>query len=155
LLILQITTEPVSDESPRPANPPYQNGVFFSSLDVHPPLPVDLLSILNHNWVVAIRMVASIRSESPIWQNQVDAARWTWVLPLLATSLSLLWILVQRYYRAGLSKFPGPALAAVSGFYKTYVEVFQQGCFVHKLEELHAKYGKIMLRSQSLFLAAH
>ncbi|KAJ5882937.1 uncharacterized protein N7473_009823 [Penicillium subrubescens] len=89
-------------------------------------------------------MVASIRSESPIWQNQVDAARWTWVLPLLATSLSLLWILVQRYYRAGLSKFPGPALAAVSGFYKTYVEVFQQGCFVHKLEELHAKYGDVV-----------
>ncbi|KZV96245.1 cytochrome P450 [Exidia glandulosa HHB12029] len=45
-----------------------------------------------------------------------------------------------------LAKFPGPTCAAVTDWYRTYYEVWKNGAFVDRLNELHAQYGKTVVR---------
>ncbi|KZV68238.1 cytochrome P450 [Peniophora sp. CONT] len=43
-----------------------------------------------------------------------------------------------------LSCFPGPKIAAATGWYATYYEVFKDGSLVDRLFELHKKYGPVV-----------
>ncbi|KAJ8453932.1 hypothetical protein ONZ45_g19506 [Pleurotus djamor] len=43
-----------------------------------------------------------------------------------------------------LRHFPGPKFASVSWWYTTYYEVFCDGAFLEKLEELHEQYGPVV-----------
>jgi hypothetical protein len=64
-------------------------------------------------------------------------------LVLLATLL-LLWgtsLAIYRLFFSPLSKFPGPKLAAVTGWVETYHDVFRGGQLIFKLGEWHEKYG--------------
>jgi hypothetical protein len=71
-------------------------------------------------------------------------------LPLGNASLAALaaWILyllfgaIYRLYFHPLAKFPGPKLAALSGWYEFYHDVVQHGLFIWKIQELHDKYGR-------------
>lgn len=53
----------------------------------------------------------------------------------------LVYRMAKNYFRKGLESFPGPPIAAITSLYLTYIEAIRQECFIHKLEELHAKYG--------------
>jgi hypothetical protein len=64
-------------------------------------------------------------------------------LILLATLL-LLWgtsLAIYRLFFSPLSKFPGPKLAAVTGWVETYHDVFRGGQLIFKLGEWHELYG--------------
>ena len=41
-----------------------------------------------------------------------------------------------------LAKFPGPRLAKVTGWYRTYHEIFKGGNLIVELRRLHSIYGK-------------
>lgn len=60
----------------------------------------------------------------------------------------LVLLAVYRLYFHPLALFPGPRLAALSKWYEFYYDVYLQGQFVFKLEELHKQYGR-HLRSLS------
>ena len=49
---------------------------------------------------------------------------------------------INRLYFHPLAAFPGPPIAAITGYYKAYIDVVAQNTFVHNLERLHAIYGK-------------
>jgi len=42
-----------------------------------------------------------------------------------------------------LAKYPGPKLAAVTGWYETYYDCFLLGKFSNHLDEMHRKHGKL------------
>ncbi|KAK0436273.1 cytochrome P450 [Armillaria borealis] len=54
------------------------------------------------------------------------------------------YLAVYRLLLHPLKSFPGPRLAALTGWYQTYYEVFCDGLFVQKLEELHKLYGPVV-----------
>ncbi len=64
----------------------------------------------------------------------------------------VLYLAVYRLLFHPLKSFPGPRLAALTGWYQTYYEVFCDGLFVQKLEELHKIYGTSPQASTSVYL---
>ncbi|EXJ83291.1 hypothetical protein A1O1_06910 [Capronia coronata CBS 617.96] len=69
--------------------------------------------------------------------NLVCAAFVSWLLYLLAGG-------IYRLYFHPLAKFPGPKLAALTGWYEFYHDIIHRGCFIWKLQELHDRYGPIV-----------
>lgn len=49
---------------------------------------------------------------------------------------------VYRVYLNPLSKVPGPKVAALTKFYEAYWEIWRQGKFSFKLDDLHERYGE-------------
>lgn len=50
------------------------------------------------------------------------------------------------FYRLTLSPlagFPGPKIAAATGWYQFYHNNFRYGTYVFRVEEMHKKYGKL------------
>lgn len=49
------------------------------------------------------------------------------------------------FYRLVLSPvagFPGPKIAAVTGWYEFYYDFFLKGSYLYEIEKMHNKYGK-------------
>lgn len=72
-----------------------------------------------------------------------------WTKPI-ASSLTLgctLWVsylvglAVYRLYLSPIAKFPGPKLAALTGWYECYYDVFLNGKFIFHIQDLHKIYG--------------
>jgi len=61
-----------------------------------------------------------------------------------ATSLLLygVGLVVYRLFFHPLSKFPGPKLAAITGWYEFYYDIAKDGQFFWKIEEMHKTYGR-------------
>jgi hypothetical protein len=55
---------------------------------------------------------------------------------------SIAFLAVRRLVLSPLSRFPGPKLAALTGWYITYYEAFKDGALVAHLEKLHEVYGE-------------
>ncbi|CAP64792.1 uncharacterized protein PODANS_5_3460, partial [Podospora anserina S mat+] len=51
---------------------------------------------------------------------------------------------IYRIWFHPLAGFPGPKLAAATGWYQTYYEVMTYGKLSFKLAELHTRYGPIV-----------
>ena len=50
-------------------------------------------------------------------------------------------LVIRRLFFHPLADFPGPRLAAVTSFYKTYYEVVKGGEMLQQIEYLHSRYG--------------
>ena len=48
---------------------------------------------------------------------------------------------VYRLYYHPLAKFPGPKLAALTGWYEFYHDIVRRGYFLWKIRDLHDQYG--------------
>lgn len=55
------------------------------------------------------------------------------------------YVIVYNLYFHPLSRFPGPRVAAVTTYWKGYVECVANRSFCHELVGLHAKYGEITI----------
>ncbi|CBF78322.1 protein CYP677A1 [Aspergillus nidulans FGSC A4] len=60
---------------------------------------------------------------------------------LISYSLSYV---CYTFYWHPLARFPGPPLAALTRFYRAYIDISWKHSFVHHLGELHKKYGDII-----------
>ena len=54
-------------------------------------------------------------------------------------------LLIYRLYYAPVAKFPGPRLAAITFFYEFYFDVWLEGQYTWKIQDLHKQYGMHML----------
>lgn len=63
----------------------------------------------------------------------------TWLLPIFV--IYLIGLALYRLFLSPLVKFPGPKLAALSGFYEAYYEIWLKGQFAFHLDDLHERYG--------------
>lgn len=72
---------------------------------------------------------------------------WLHTLAAKTSSLFLAYIIsisIYRLYFSPKAKFPGPKLAAVTGWYEFYYDIINGGQFIWKIQELHDKYGPIV-----------
>ena len=63
---------------------------------------------------------------------------------LYVAGICLLYIVYSVFWRLVLSplaKYPGPKLAALTGWYETYYEIILRGRFPWEVERLHDLYG--------------
>lgn len=63
---------------------------------------------------------------------------------LIIAVLSAIYTLGLVTYRlvfSPIARFPGPKLAAATGFYETYYDVVKKGKFLFEIERMHDKYG--------------
>lgn len=49
--------------------------------------------------------------------------------------------IIFRLYLHPLARFPGPVLAALTGYYVTYFDIFKDGQLIPQLQKLHERYG--------------
>ena len=70
-------------------------------------------------------------------------------LLLAVLALYLGAVAVYNLYFHPLAKFPGPKLAAATGWYEFYHDIVHRGMFIWKLDELHKKYGTLIVFAAS------
>ncbi|KAF9019750.1 cytochrome P450 [Hymenopellis radicata] len=58
--------------------------------------------------------------------------------------LRVIYVVLYRLYFHPLKSFPGPRLAAITGFYQGYFVVWKNGMFVRHVEKLHEIYGPVV-----------
>jgi hypothetical protein len=51
-------------------------------------------------------------------------------------------LVAYRLYFSPLAKFPGPKIAAATGYYEFYHDYFRQGQYVKVIKSLHDRYGE-------------
>jgi hypothetical protein len=51
-------------------------------------------------------------------------------------------LVLYRLYLHPLAKFPGPKIAAVSGWYEAYYQIYLNGQYSKQISELHDQYGE-------------
>jgi hypothetical protein len=65
---------------------------------------------------------------------------------VLATSVGYCVVLsIYRLYFHPIARFPGPKLAALTRWYEFYYEIVKQGQMTFHIQDLHKKYGTILI----------
>ena len=49
---------------------------------------------------------------------------------------------LYRLYFSPLAKFPGPKIAALTGWYEIYYDLIRNGKYIFEVEKMHQKYGE-------------
>lgn len=62
-------------------------------------------------------------------------------LALLFCGAYVVYLAIYRLLLSPLVKFPGPKLAALSGWYEAYYDIVQRGQFAFHIDKLHTSYG--------------
>jgi hypothetical protein len=72
-----------------------------------------------------------------------------WALAFSAGLLYSISLIIYRLYFHPLAKFPGPKLAAATGWYETYHDLKTPGGqFMYRLHKLHKTYGNKRLHTE-------
>ena len=50
-------------------------------------------------------------------------------------------VAIYNLYFSPLAGFPGPKIAAATGYYEFYYDFFKKGKYVFEIERMHKKYG--------------
>lgn len=83
------------------------------------------------------RIMESLSLLRLVGSSWTSLAAWT----MSVTSLWYISVIVYRLYLSPIAKFPGPKLAAATGWYECYYDVFKPGLYIYEIEKMHAKYG--------------
>jgi hypothetical protein len=76
--------------------------------------------------------------------KDMSLGEWAILLGLLAGTW--LWaVIAYRLFLGPLSAFPGPKLAALTGWYETYFECVKRGRYWVEIEKMHKRYGNSFL----------
>ena len=62
----------------------------------------------------------------------------------LTTALTIVYtciITIYHLYFSPLAGFPGPKIAAATGYYEFYYDFFKKGKYIFEIEKMHKKYG--------------
>ncbi|MCJ1396150.1 hypothetical protein MMC18_009039 [Xylographa bjoerkii] len=71
-------------------------------------------------------------------------SRFTILYSILACLLYVIGLLLYRLVLSPIAKFPGSKIAATTGWYETYLDVFKGGQFTFQIEQWHKQYGPII-----------
>jgi len=65
------------------------------------------------------------------------------VIALLTTIVVLYacGVTIYNLYFSPLAGFPGPKVAAATGYYEFYYDFFKKGTYIFEIEQMHKKYG--------------
>lgn len=63
---------------------------------------------------------------------------------LLASASYIAGLIIYRLQFDPLAGFPGPKLAAITGWYEFYYDWWLGGKYIFQIEKLHKRYGTIM-----------
>ncbi|KAK5633632.1 hypothetical protein RRF57_009346 [Xylaria bambusicola] len=69
-------------------------------------------------------------------------------MPTLAAAIVVavlgrcVFIVFYRLYLSPLARFPGPKLAAATGWYEFYYDYWLNGQYIFVIEQMHKRYGK-------------
>ncbi|KAI0013031.1 cytochrome P450 [Xylariaceae sp. FL0662B] len=53
-------------------------------------------------------------------------------------------LVIYRLYFSPLARFPGPRIAAATGWYEFYYQFWLNGKYIYEIEKMHKKYGPIV-----------
>jgi hypothetical protein len=53
-----------------------------------------------------------------------------------------LWLIFWRLRYSPLAEFPGPKLAAATGWYEFYFDFWKRGKYIFEIERMHEVYGE-------------
>lgn len=56
--------------------------------------------------------------------------------------LYLVGLVVHRLYFSPIARFPGPKIAAATGWYEFYYDCWLNGKYIFEIEKMHKQYGK-------------
>ena len=77
-----------------------------------------------------------------------EASSSTYVkLAISSAAILLVYTLTTALYRlcySPLAHFPGPKIAAATGWYEFYFDVIKRGQYVFEIERMHQKYGNTL-----------
>ena len=62
-------------------------------------------------------------------------------LAFVALVSYLVGLAIYRLFFSPLAGFPGPKIAAVTGYYESYYDIFLDGRYIFKIKDMHEKYG--------------
>lgn len=51
-------------------------------------------------------------------------------------------LMIYRLFFSPLAGFPGPKIAAVTGYYESFYDIVLNGQYVFKINDMHEKYGQ-------------
>ncbi|KAL8916001.1 MAG: hypothetical protein Q9172_006511 [Xanthocarpia lactea] len=82
-------------------------------------------------------------------EGTVDFLLWSAVVKLLVVLVAsiVVYAAALSLYRlvfSPLAVFPGPKIAAVTGWYEFYHDVFHSGTYIFRVEEMHQRYGPVV-----------
>lgn len=60
---------------------------------------------------------------------------------LAAVAVYSVALIIYRLYLHPLARFPGPKIAAATGWYEFYHEVIRGGMYIHEIQRMHREYG--------------
>jgi hypothetical protein len=75
--------------------------------------------------------------------KDVSLGEWAALLSVLIAT----WLCITVAYRllfGPLAAFPGPKLAALTGWYETYFECIKRGRYWVEIEKMHKQYGMLL-----------
>lgn len=61
------------------------------------------------------------------------------VVPILI--VSYIGLIIYRLLFSPIAGFPGPKLAAATGWYEFYYDVLRRGIYLFEIEKMHQRYG--------------
>ena len=71
---------------------------------------------------------------------------------VIALAARLTWLLLNRLYFCPVAGFPGPLLAKLTFWYEGYWDIWCEGKYSWKIQELHEKYGMLASSNSSAHL---
>ncbi|TVY42774.1 Cytochrome P450 monooxygenase [Lachnellula subtilissima] len=63
---------------------------------------------------------------------------------ILVLGVYFMSITVYRLRFSPIAKFPGPKIAAISGWYEAYYDIVKRGKYLYEIEKMHAIYGPVV-----------
>ena len=73
-----------------------------------------------------------------------------WFSALLVLSIGYgICLALYRVSLDPMARFPGPKIAAMTGYYEFYHDYFRNGMYVYEIEKMHKKYGKWTIKPSS------
>lgn len=87
--------------------------------------------------------MSSLLSSDSLFREYLSRDAYKGVIIILSglSTAYVFGLVIYRLLLSPIARFPGPKLAAATGWYETYYDVVKKGKFLFEIERMHQKYG--------------